>query len=79
MATMNLNEDLPRLRRDEASWVDVDTGLRYVFNGGHTVNIWAGETNVDVFTFGDFARDQMTAEEAEDAIRRHLADSDEDA
>jgi hypothetical protein len=76
--SVELRELLPRLRSTEGAWRDEDSGLVYVFNGGHTVNVWSFDgrdwANVDVFTFGNFALNNMTPEEAHAAILRHLQD-----
>jgi hypothetical protein len=60
--------------RKESAWVDDETGIRYVFNGGHTVNLFDDEgNNFDVFTFGDFSSEHESEGAAYDAIVRHIA------
>lgn len=43
-------------------------GLRYIWNGGHTVNIYRGQKVVDCFTFG-WENNNPTEDEFFDALR----------
>jgi hypothetical protein len=46
----------------------------YRWNGAHTVNIYQNGEEVDVFSFGDFAKNNETYENFRDAVERHEAD-----
>lgn len=48
-------------------------GLRYVWNGGHTVNIYRGRDEIDCFTFG-WESDRPTEDEFFDALRGRFND-----
>lgn len=50
-------------------WDSEETGLRYVWHGGHTVNIYQGDTEIDCFSVGDFSRNQATESEVMEGIK----------
>ncbi len=50
-------------------------GVTFKWRGGHTVNIFRGDREVDVMSVGDFSRDKATAKEVASAITRYARSS----
>ncbi len=63
---------------------DEDSATVFIWNGGHTVNVWTVADlpsitlyrNVDVFSVGDFARNTAEAHEVLAAISDYLKGGD---
>lgn len=53
---------------------DEDTGLEFRWNGAHTVNIFANGEEIDMYSFGDFAKDTETFENFAASVQSHLQD-----
>lgn len=46
-------------------------GITFRWRGGHTVNVFRGDQEVDVISVGDFSRDKATSKEVASAVTRY--------
>lgn len=58
---------------NETTWFDSEFGVRFVWNGAHTVNCFNGNSNFDCFSIGDFSLNSATPEQVLQGINNYIA------
>ena len=52
----------------------ISNGLKFIWSGGHGINIYRDDEEVDFINVGDFSRNEATKEEVEEGIKEYIKD-----
>ena len=59
-------------------FIYISNGLKFVWAGGHGINIYRDDEEVDFINVGDFSRNEATKEEVEKGVKDYIEDMQQD-